>query len=77
MNVLVDILQGLNVQNATCGIGDNGICVTQLEAVENFDTRIMQEPDVNIPLSFGYYFPGIKGEFQNNTYHRYHREYKF
>ena len=67
--------QVLNPDNSTCN-NPNGVCVTQLEAIEGFNQKVLKaKPDVSYVLTFGYTFPTVKEEYQSNTYQTYVRKY--
>ncbi|KAJ9592215.1 hypothetical protein L9F63_001216, partial [Diploptera punctata] len=60
----------LNPQNSTCS-GD-GVCIAQLDTVENFDRRILNpDPDVSFTLTFGYTHPSVEELFKPNIYKRF------
>ncbi|PSN45772.1 Laccase [Blattella germanica] len=60
----------LNPVNSTCS--GSGICVAQLEALENFNQTVLRpEPNVTYTMEFGYYYPSTEEEFERNTFMRY------
>lgn len=62
----------LNPNNATCAPGQDGVCVSQLQSADYFPQQILtKEPDVNVTLTLGYYFPTLKKEFRSDEYHLY------
>ncbi|XP_069675464.1 uncharacterized protein [Periplaneta americana] len=62
----------MNPQNATCGEGELGVCVSQLEAAEPIDEQILKpDPDVNSTIIINYLFPTVKELYQSNTFRRY------
>ncbi|KAJ4431309.1 hypothetical protein ANN_19906 [Periplaneta americana] len=62
----------LNPNNATCAPGQNGVCVSQLQSADKFPERILtNDPDVNVPFTFGYHFPTNEEEFWSHQYHLY------
>ncbi|KAJ4431307.1 hypothetical protein ANN_19904 [Periplaneta americana] len=62
----------LNPEDASCGPGQTGVCISQLESLNKIDKRIYSNnPDYNIEIKFGFHGPSVEELFLTESYPRY------